>query len=479
MHAWESKKNNRNLAADRYRGERPLRSCQATRINLLSQSSLASVRSGTNTGSQYSQSSGSVFVPQFTKQAVLSTLSQSTASSGSLFVPSSYQATQSAGAFSSQSQSLALEILETPASRLQITESQKNHSPQRVQLFASQINPSIPLSNKPDNSSSERPRNHFLSFGVFLHLFFTANLKYLVWNTPECRPLDPDRSAIQTIPETVNHREFLSSPGSIEDSPSVFVSFNSRGTNCPLIRPEEASEEQARLPESSENSFFSMEDSSNNNPSYPMATGTVDNSPGSAFFKKMRHLRAAERASVKPLQSLTGSATPSSAGDIEPSGPSAASEGVAPLSVRHDKPVMVDHGTESPVPFVAPQALHYNPDQPALLGEAGAKLAESSGLSPPATLELVAQQFEQEVAQKDRSTEEHKGIHLGPFEFAVPLSMDSRVKDDYDRTLHDASKSIRKFVACPPAELTGAADSEVCRSPFFLTLLTNHSLKYS
>lgn len=280
---------------------------------------------------------------------------------------------------------------------------------------------------------------------------------YLVWKTPECRSLHPNRSATQTVPETADHPEFLSSPGSIQDSPSVLASFNSRSLSRLHSLREDPLLNQAYPSDSSEDSFFSMENSSNHDSSY-QATGTADEGPGSAYLKRMRDLRAAERASIKPLQSLTGSATPSSAEDIEASTHPAIPEGVAPLSVRHDKPLRVDLGTESPVSFVAPQALHYNPAQPALLGEAGARLAQGSNLAPPAALELVAQQFEQ-VSKEEQPIEEHKSISLGPYEFAIPLSMDSRVKDDYDRTLNEASKSIRKFVSASPAELI--ADPEV------------------
>ncbi|KMU83164.1 hypothetical protein CIHG_00946 [Coccidioides immitis H538.4] len=195
-----------------------------------------------------------------------------------------------------------------------------------------------------------------------------------------------------------------------------------------------------------------MEESSSNGSSQPAKSvaEAARNNPGTSYLERMRYLRAAERASIKPLQSLTESETPSSAGDIEASAPPATSEGVIPLSVRHDKepPVREDHQTDSPVSFVAPQALHYNPEQPALLGETGARLIDTASLSTPAaSLELAAQQFEQEGKREEQAIEEHQGISLGPFEFVIPLSMDSRVKDDYDRTLREASKCIRRFVA--------------------------------
>ena len=41
------------------------------------------------------------------------------------------------------------------------------------------------------------------------------------------------------------------------------------------------------------------------------------NVPGNSFREKMKYLRSRERASIKPLRSISASATPSSAGDIE------------------------------------------------------------------------------------------------------------------------------------------------------------------
>jgi hypothetical protein len=55
------------------------------------------------------------------------------------------------------------------------------------------------------------------------------------------------------------------------------------------------------------------------------------------------------------------------------------------------------------------------------------------------------------------------GIPLGPLEFAIPLSMDSRVKDDYDTTLASEKKNIARFLrAFPPGSSGGGVvDSEV------------------
>ncbi|WEW56121.1 hypothetical protein PRK78_001556 [Emydomyces testavorans] len=571
IHAWELKKSKRNVTADRYLRDRPLRSCRAPYINSLSQSSVASTLSASNSGSQHSQSSGSVFVPQFTQPLSSSTPSQGTSLSDKSFCQSSScLATQASDASITESHSqlshpgtgslsylsqfvgltgqstgsdcgpsnpsappsspgslsLALEptsissriiensaqglpraraskkrfskpnpvqhhsprpyhqrpnqltsgetvvrnfsqeIAETPASRLQIEESQESQPPRRIQFSNSQSIPPISWNNTPDNPSAWKIAHYHL---------------------PSSNSL-----TIQTVPETIYHSskgrgEALGSQAFIEESPLVFSRFNSksrpskigssvdivnsqvqRGSHSSLPRGE--SLERLKVhPEDSEGTFYTMEDSPSKSPSHHPKTvaEAARINPGTTYGERMRFLRAAERASIKPLQSLTESATPSSAGDIEPSAPPAAREGVSPLSVRHDKelPVRVEDDVDLQVPFVAPQALHYNPDQPALLGEAGARLTKTASLSPPAALELAAQQLDQEAAKEEQTAEKPNRISLGHYEFAIPLSMDSRVKDDYDRTLEEAGKSIRRFLTdistAEPAELAGSGESEV------------------
>ena len=39
------------------------------------------------------------------------------------------------------------------------------------------------------------------------------------------------------------------------------------------------------------------------------------------------------------------------------------------------------------------------------------------------------------------------GIQLGPGEFAIPLPMDARIRDDYETTISKELKNIRMFLS--------------------------------
>ncbi|GAT27763.1 HDA1 complex subunit [Aspergillus luchuensis] len=140
---------------------------------------------------------------------------------------------------------------------------------------------------------------------------------------------------------------------------------------------------------------------------------------GSTPREKLRNAYAQLRAKANP--GPESSATPSSAGDIEPSVPISVPETTAPLSVRvdkeptHPKDVEVDQDTTIP------------PVEPLEMG-------------PPQTIQpsALSMHFAEEPTPGS--------VHLGPSEFAVPLPMDSRVKDDYERVLTSESQSIRDFL---------------------------------
>ncbi|EAS31071.3 uncharacterized protein CIMG_06550 [Coccidioides immitis RS] len=570
VHAWELKKNNRYQAADRYRREHPLRKSHLSYINSLSQSSPSSTLSASNSGSQISLNSGSVFAPQSTQQSYSSISDQG----GSLGKNSFYQipyslATQSSVTFSTQHQrplsqsgaenwisppelansphqctqagvssnspenslqpfqatgglsrsedpaeapyqvidlsqqanSLDRQSLTTSGNSLERdyrlssprTRSPKKR-PSRLPLIHGGITQSLsltPRSQRQNLPTTKQIRAHTFSQEVaetpLSQLWIGERIEDLLsdsgplstsqfdplipsnntpdnlfaWKTPYRRQALSDGLSI--VPETVysnstNAGEHLGSHPFIEESIFVSQGPSSKSRLSKTVQDSDRSrfgkspKQLKNSPHSSEHPLYTMEESSSNGSSQPAKSvaEAARNNPGTSYLERMRYLRAAERASIKPLQSLTESETPSSAGDIEASAPPATSEGVIPLSVRHDKepPVREDHQTDSPVSFVAPQALHYNPEQPALLGETGARLIDTASLSTPAaSLELAAQQFEQEGKREEQAIEEHQGISLGPFEFVIPLSMDSRVKDDYDRTLREASKCIRRFVA--------------------------------
>lgn len=192
----------------------------------------------------------------------------------------------------------------------------------------------------------------------------------------------------------------------------------------------------------------------------------------------MKFLRTRDRDSIKPLRSISASATPSSTGDIEPSAPPPASALVSPLSIRVDKEttshaIHTDQRDESAVRFVAPQALHYSA-QPI---DTVDRLMETSN-SP---VDVAEQPLDTQTHVDDTidqpldilntsgfstgqpSGSQIDGIPLGPSEFAIPLSMDSRVKDDYDTTLANEAKNIARFLRTfPPSGSLGevVVDSE-------------------
>ncbi|QSS53207.1 hypothetical protein I7I53_00387 [Histoplasma capsulatum var. duboisii H88] len=182
------------------------------------------------------------------------------------------------------------------------------------------------------------------------------------------------------------------------------------------------------------------------------------NNPGTNFREKMRFIRAHERSLIGEQQSVSTSVTPSSAGDIEPSQPAPARDGVSPLNIRVDKepqthPPHVMAAAESPSTFIAPQALHYDVENPATVAEflSGSQptLAGEAGF-PEVSAETIVEPeagFGPTAASIEKVIEPQPvGIKLGPMEFAIPLSMDSRVKDDYDVTLSAESKTIEKFL---------------------------------
>ncbi|GES65722.1 HDA1 complex subunit [Aspergillus terreus] len=142
---------------------------------------------------------------------------------------------------------------------------------------------------------------------------------------------------------------------------------------------------------------------------------------GSTPREKIRNAYAqfqTRAASAAPP--IEPSATPSSTGDIEPSVPVPIPETAAPLSVRVDRDLT--HPTAHPEIVVQGEA----PGE-ALQGDV-------QTIQPSALSFVHAEQPSPGSAR------------LGPAEFCVPLPMDSRVKDDYERVLTNESHTIRDFL---------------------------------
>jgi hypothetical protein len=143
---------------------------------------------------------------------------------------------------------------------------------------------------------------------------------------------------------------------------------------------------------------------------------------GATPREKMRNLWAStrERNTLEP-QPIEPSATPSSVGDIEPSAPLSIPETVAPLSVRVDKdtshhPEPLKEPTLEPLPDPVPEPHEVQTIQPSAL-----TITYQAQVTPGS-------------------------LHLGPSEFAVPLPMDSRVKDDYEKVFTEGQHIIYALI---------------------------------
>ncbi|KAH1281926.1 hypothetical protein KXX33_006377 [Aspergillus fumigatus] len=150
---------------------------------------------------------------------------------------------------------------------------------------------------------------------------------------------------------------------------------------------------------------------------------------GSTPLEKIRNAHAQIRAKTNPGTPLNADAsvTPSSAGDIEPSPSLFIPEVTAPLSVRVDRED-------------APHTAHAE-------GELSApdSLVQPTEMDPPQ--QPILQTIHPSALTVSHQEQAIPGsVQLGPSEFAVPLPMDSRVKDDYERILKDEAQSIDEFL---------------------------------
>lgn len=114
----------------------------------------------------------------------------------------------------------------------------------------------------------------------------------------------------------------------------------------------------------------------------------------------------------------------------------------SPLSIRIDKDPEIHKAhnaqpglsSEHPVSFVVPQSLHYNPEP---------SIDPTNLMKHP---ELMCEHnFSHEGGFSETNCSPVHGVNLGPFEFAIPLTMDTRVKDEYDSILMRESRYIRQF----------------------------------
>ncbi|KAL4994156.1 class II histone deacetylase complex subunits 2 and 3-domain-containing protein [Aspergillus recurvatus] len=153
------------------------------------------------------------------------------------------------------------------------------------------------------------------------------------------------------------------------------------------------------------------------------------------LYDKMR-----DKSTVETLQN-EASATPSSPGDIEASEPPPAPGTVSPLSVRVDK----DSSHAEPIKDLVPETSLHGTEHPTHISETIQTIQPSA---------LTINHMEEKAPGS---------VQLGPSEFAVPLPMDSRVKDDYERVLQEAKDVLEIIFSgkkeIPESELERAAPS--------------------
>lgn len=164
---------------------------------------------------------------------------------------------------------------------------------------------------------------------------------------------------------------------------------------------------------------------------------------GATPREKMRNAYAQLQAKSSLFsQNQEPSATPSSAGDIDSSAPLSVPE-TAPLSVRTEKehaphPALPDMGPMPAAPFEPPTQMEHQQPSVQTIQPSALTFSHAQEASPGS-------------------------VYLGPSEFAIPLPMDSRVKDDYERVLADWAEVIREFVRASGPD-SNVAENEVSRT---------------
>ncbi|KAF3892735.1 Class II histone deacetylase complex subunits 2 and 3-domain-containing protein [Trichophyton interdigitale] len=268
----------------------------------------------------------------------------------------------------------------------------------------------------------------------------------------------------------------------IEESPLATTSSRSKNNNRTLRRTvSEVVPKSSNLEYQHHLNRLSASITMNSSAPDSNASGTSANAEeverhtrATSVSEKMKQLWDSDRALRKPLNSLPQSTTSSSAGDILPSAPPNASDIISPLNPQLDKGTANAIGNEAPssvpIPFVTPQALHYNVEQVTSVPEA----LES-------TMQTETTEFEASSPQEqnqDALELEVNVLSLSEMEFAIPLSMDCRVKDEYDNTLEGENKYVEKFLESSPqssemGSLEGDSQGLITRMAILVEKLDN------
>jgi hypothetical protein len=156
--------------------------------------------------------------------------------------------------------------------------------------------------------------------------------------------------------------------------------------------------------------------------------------PGDTGREKLRNAMAGMRARYPstfgevPLSEVV---TPSSASDIDPIPSGMVPDTAAPLSVRAEKETLEkpphNETNLSAVPVVQQPSSETSPALQALSTE-------------PSTLQTIEPSA---LTINEVEILPTGSVRLGPSEFAIPLPMDSRIKDNYEKVLCEHATAIR------------------------------------
>ncbi|KAL3462561.1 class II histone deacetylase complex subunits 2 and 3-domain-containing protein [Aspergillus heterothallicus] len=254
-------------------------------------------------------------------------------------------------------------------------------------------------------------------------------------NNPSPVYFDAGRTA--SIPETILTRNPSASPSSSAIAPTIQRSITPRtlsqaGSSADLrdivgwtsfvLKPSAVDSSSIFIPRTLAQAATMDDQSQKGARSYEGAMEKYSHLRGSTPREKIMNMYAGLREkSTVETQQPEPSATPSSVGDIEPSVPLSIPETVAPLSVRVDRNTShyLEHLKEpnlEPLSGTMPEAHEFQTIQPSSL-----TISHQEQVTPGS-------------------------LHLGPSEFAVPLPMDSRVKDDYEEVLKDGQHIVYALI---------------------------------
>ncbi|KAK2748482.1 hypothetical protein FQN57_000615 [Myotisia sp. PD_48] len=402
IRVWEAEKAKHHILGDSYRQQRPFRAVREAQTNSLNFSSSFSTESSPGT--------------QNFPHSATSYPSQDTALSGSVFCPST-QETQSSIAPSIHNLSSSSGFSSGTRQFDQNSNPTVNNQGRVIPNSVTTLNSSYASTDLLQFSSSEsQPHSSYPIEDFHTQVPASVATKNNIYSTPSrIATTSTDWGKIFEIAETPPSRLFIEE--SLDPSRPVPVcSMNNQQSNRTSPAPASAGE------------------------------ATVNES-GSSLGDTIARLWAADSARVKPLQSILLKETASRPTSIEPlpQVSSSTCDIISPLAIREDKDIVAAiepvEANEAAIAFVAPQELHYDVERATALPDVQ---AAAPGLEFSSILEQDTEMVD--TANEAVLQPETTRLDLHPQEFDIPLSMDCRVKDDYETTFANESKYIQKFL---------------------------------